>query len=167
MHTLISSWWVFHQVKNNQLNVWYRSFTILYLSDVFNSQYGIHKHILFCCLGQAKTDSVANLQKDPWVNMVKDMWSSRSSLNTISEEESKLFLLKCPNVTKSHWLNYEQSSYTKPWLHHWIHYSSVYVLSYIKPSIHLSVLSALKINTIHCFQGRHSGVGPNRLRTWI
>ena len=38
--------------------------------------------------GQASTQSVENLQKDPWVSMVKGVLSqSRSSLNTISEEE--------------------------------------------------------------------------------
>ena len=40
--------------------------------------------------GQAATQSVENLQKDPWVSMVKGVLSqSRSSLNTISEEEGE------------------------------------------------------------------------------
>ena len=38
--------------------------------------------------GQNSTQSVENLQKDPWVSMVKGVLSqSRTSLNTISEEE--------------------------------------------------------------------------------
>jgi hypothetical protein len=39
---------------------------------------------------------VENLQKDPWVNMVKDVMSrSRASLNTIHEDDSKFISLSC------------------------------------------------------------------------